>query len=41
MENFIMPPNHINFKAKKLFGQMGTIIDGSIASVDLSCKITC
>jgi len=36
MENFITPPNHINFKAKKLFGEMGSIIDGSIAYVDLN-----
>ena len=36
MDNFITPPNHINFKAKKLFGAMGTIIDGSIAYVDLN-----
>ncbi len=38
MENFITPPNHINFKAKKLFGEMGSIIDGSIAYVDLIDK---
>ena len=36
MDNFITPPNHIKFKAKKLFGAMGTIIDGSIAYVDLN-----
>lgn len=36
MQEFITPPEHINFKAKKLFGQMGKIIDGSIAYVDLS-----
>lgn len=36
MDNFITPPKHINFKAKKLFGAMETIIDGSIAYVDLS-----
>lgn len=29
MEHFITPPNHIKFKAKKLFGAIGTIIDGS------------
>lgn len=34
--NFITPPNHVNFKAKKLFGNMGEIIDGSIAYVDLN-----
>lgn len=32
---FITPPNHINFVAKKLFGSMGEIIDGSIAYIDL------
>lgn len=35
MKDFITPPNHVNFKAKKLFGEMGTIIDGSIAYIDL------
>ena len=30
------PPNHVNFKAKKLFAEMGEIIDGSIAYMDLS-----
>lgn len=34
MEHFITPPNHINFKVKKLFGEMGTILDGSIAYID-------
>lgn len=36
MDKFITPPNHINFKAKKLFGNMGQIIDGAIAYVDLN-----
>ncbi len=36
MNDFITPPNHVNFKARKLFGEMGTIIDGSIAYVDLN-----
>lgn len=36
MNDFIIPPNHVNFKAKKLFGEMGTIIDGSIAYIDLN-----
>lgn len=36
MEDFITPPEHINFKAKKLFGETGTIIDGSIAYIDLN-----
>ncbi len=31
MSNFITPPNHINFEAKKLFENVGEIIDGSIA----------
>lgn len=34
-EGFLTPPNHINFAAKKLFGSMGEIIDGSIACIDL------
>lgn len=36
MSEFMTPPNHVNFKAKKLFGEMGTIIDGAIAYVDLN-----
>ena len=36
MENFITPLNHINFKAKKLFGEVGEIIDGSVAYIDLN-----
>jgi len=31
MDGFITPPNHANFLAKKLFTDMGEIIDGSIA----------
>lgn len=31
MNDFMTPPNHINFLAKKLFGNTGEIIDGSIA----------
>jgi mannose-6-phosphate isomerase-like protein (cupin superfamily) len=36
MNEFMTPPNHVNFKAKKLFGKMGQIIDDSIAYVDLN-----
>ncbi|MCQ2974099.1 MAG: cupin domain-containing protein [Bacteroidales bacterium] len=36
MKDFITPPNHINFLAKNLFGEMGQIINGSIAYVDLN-----
>ena len=36
MNEFITPPNHVNFKAKRLFGEMGQIIDGSAAYVDLN-----
>lgn len=36
MEDFIAPPNHFNFKAKKLFGKCGQIIDGSIAYISLN-----
>ncbi len=31
MEEFITPPAHVNFKAKKLFGEAGEIKDGAIA----------
>ncbi|MBP9996569.1 MAG: cupin domain-containing protein [Lachnospiraceae bacterium] len=34
-EGFITPSNHVNFEAKKLFENMGTIIDGSIAYINL------
>jgi mannose-6-phosphate isomerase-like protein (cupin superfamily) len=34
MEGFITPPNHLNFLAKKLFADMGEIIDGSIACLE-------
>lgn len=36
MSDFITPPNHVDFKAKKLFGNVGNIIDGSIAYIDLN-----
>ena len=35
-EEYITPPNHLNFKAKKLFGPIGEIINGSIAYIDLN-----
>lgn len=35
-EGFMVPPNHVNFEAKKLFGNVGgEIIDGSIAYISL------
>jgi mannose-6-phosphate isomerase-like protein (cupin superfamily) len=34
-DGFMTPPKHINFEAKKLFGAMGQIIDGSIAYITL------
>lgn len=36
MEQFITPPNHVNFLAKNLFGEMGHIINGSIAYINLN-----
>ena len=36
MKQFTTPPNHINFLAKNLFGEMGHIINGSIAYLDLN-----
>ena len=36
MQDFMTPPNHVNFLAKKLFGEMGRIIDGSVAYIDLN-----
>jgi mannose-6-phosphate isomerase-like protein (cupin superfamily) len=34
MEGFMTPPKHVNFLAKKLFADVGEIIDGSIAYLD-------
>ena len=34
-DGFMTPPNHVNFEAKKLFGELGQILDGSIAYMDL------
>ncbi|MGN0143340.1 MAG: cupin domain-containing protein [Clostridium sp.] len=31
--DFITPPDHINFYAKKMFGNSGKILDGSIAYI--------
>lgn len=36
MKDFITPPNHVEFLAKKLFGEVGEIIDGSIAYLQKS-----
>ncbi len=33
MNDFMTPPKHINFQAKKLFGESGRILDGSIAYI--------
>ena len=30
------PPKHVNFHAKKLFGEMGRIVDGSVAYIELN-----
>lgn len=32
--DFVTPPNHIHFLAKKLFSECGHIIDGSIAYLE-------
>ena len=34
MSDFTTPPNHVNFLAKKLFGNCGEIIKGSIAYLE-------
>lgn len=31
MDGFVTPPNHLEFYAKKLFGNVGEIMEGSIA----------
>ena len=36
MQDFMTPPKHVNFHAKKLFGDMGRIVDGSVAYIELN-----
>ena len=35
MSEFMTPPKHVNFRAKKLFGAVGNIVDGAVAYMDL------
>ncbi len=30
------PPKHVNYRAKKLFGEMGRIVDGSVAYIEIN-----
>ena len=34
MDEFMTPPAHVNFRAKKLFGATGEILDGAIAYLE-------
>lgn len=34
-KDFMTSPEHVNFEAKKLFDNVGEIIDGSIAYINL------
>lgn len=36
MSEFMTPPNHVNFRAKKLFDACGEIMDGAIAYISLN-----
>jgi mannose-6-phosphate isomerase-like protein (cupin superfamily) len=36
MIEFMTPPKHVNFRAKKLFGAVGNIVDGAVAYIDLN-----
>ena len=36
MQDFMTPPKHVNFRAKKLFGEMGRIVDGCVAYIELN-----
>ena len=36
MSDFMTPPKHVNFRAKKLFGAVGNIVDGTVAYIDLN-----
>lgn len=33
-DEFLTPPAHVNFKAKRLFGHAGTVTDGAIAYIE-------
>ena len=35
-DGFMTPPKHVGFEAKKLFGDAGRIMDGSIAYIGLN-----
>jgi quercetin dioxygenase-like cupin family protein len=35
MSEFMTPPEHVNFQAKKLFGAVGTIVDRAVTYMDL------
>ncbi|WP_207643281.1 hypothetical protein [Cellulosilyticum ruminicola] len=35
MSEFKEIPNHVKFKAKKLFGEIGHVVDGAIAYIDV------
>lgn len=35
MSEFMIPPKHVNFRAKKLCGAVGNIVDASVAYIDL------
>ena len=35
MSEFMTPPQHVRFRAKKLFGEMGHIVDGAVAYIDV------
>ena len=34
MKELFTPPNHVGFEARKLFGENGKIIDGSVAYIE-------
>jgi quercetin dioxygenase-like cupin family protein len=36
MSEFMTPPKHVNFRAKKLFGAVGNIVDGAVAYIELN-----
>jgi len=36
MSGFITPPGHVDFHVKKLFGEMGRVMDGAVAYMDVN-----
>ena len=38
MQAFMTPPKHVNFRAMKLFGEMGRIVDGVTKMIGITVQ---